>query len=314
MPPSPAPILCLMGPTASGKTGLAVELVQRLPFEIISVDSAMIYRGMDIGTAKPDPGVLAMAPHHLIDILDPAETYSAAQFRDDALNLMEQIIARGCLPLLVGGTSLYFRALQHGLSDLPAADPRVRAEIERQAAGAGWDALHAELAAVDPVAAARIHPNDPQRISRALEVYRLTGRALSDWFEAGRGKASPYRFVNLALMPPERALLHARIDERFRLMLQQGLVEEVRALYERGDLTPELPSMRAVGYRQIWSWLAGESTEAEMVERGIAATRQYAKRQLTWLRGEQDLTWLDPSEPGLADRVAAWWQGGAELI
>lgn len=302
------PILCLMGPTASGKTDLAVELVRRLPFEIISVDSAMIYRCMDIGTAKPGPEVLEEAPHHLIDILDPAERYSAARFREDALAVMEQILDRGRLPLLVGGTSLYFRALQHGLSELPEADPHVREELERQAKVQGWEALHRELAAVDPVTAKRIHPNDPQRIGRALEVYRLTGRPLSDWFSEGRRGETPYRFHNLALAPPDRRLLHERIAIRFRRMLEQGFVDEVRALYERGDLSPGLPSMRAVGYRQVWAWLAGECDEAEMVERGIAATRQYAKRQITWLRGEPELTWLDPAETGLADRLADWWE------
>ena len=308
------PILCLMGPTASGKTGLAVELVRRLPFEIISVDSAMIYRGMDIGTAKPGPEVLAQAPHHLIDILDPAERYSAARFRDDALALMEQIRARGGLPLLVGGASLYFRALQQGLSQLPEADPALRAELEARAAREGWDALHRELARLDPEAARRIHPNDPQRIGRALEVQRLTGRPLSDWFREGRGAESPYRFVNIALAPPERGVLHQRIAERFRHMLEEGLVEEVRALYARPDLHAALPSMRCVGYRQVWSWLAGECSETEMVERGIAATRQYAKRQLTWLRGEPELAWLDPVTPGLADRLAAWWEAGGDHL
>jgi tRNA dimethylallyltransferase len=299
-----------MGPTASGKTGLAVELVQRLPFEIISVDSVMIYRGMDIGTAKPGPEVLARAPHHLIDILDPAERYSAARFRDDALALMEQIRARGGLPLLVGGTSLYFRALQQGLSALPEADPALRAELEDWAAREGWATLHRELARLDPQAARRIHPNDPQRIGRALEVQRLTGRPLSDWFREGRGADSAYRFVNVALAPPERGILHQRIAERFRHMLDAGLVEEVRALYARPDLHAGLPSMRSVGYRQVWSWLAGECSEAEMVERGIAATRQYAKRQLTWLRGEPELAWLDPAMPGLADRLTDWWASG----
>jgi tRNA dimethylallyltransferase len=301
-----------MGPTASGKTGLAVELVQRLPFEIISVDSAMIYRGMDIGTAKPGPEVLARAPHHLIDILDPAERYSAARFRDDALALMEQIRARGGLPLLVGGTSLYFRALQQGLSALPEANPACRAELEDWAARDGWGALHRELARVDPEAARRIHPHDPQRIGRALEVYRLTGRPLTEWFREGRTAEAPYRFVNLALAPPERGLLHRRIAERFRLMLEQGLVEEVRGLHARPELHAGLPAMRAVGYRQVWSWLAGECSEAEMVERGIAATRQYAKRQLTWLRSEAELTWLDPASPRLADHIARWWETGAQ--
>lgn len=306
-------ILCIMGPTAAGKTGLAVELVQRLPFEIISVDSAMVYRGMDIGTAKPERDMLDIAPHHLIDILDPAQSYSAAKFRADALALMEQILERGRLPLLVGGTMLYFRALQYGLSELPAADSELRAELEARAAQQGWEAMHAELARVDPSTAARIHPNDPQRIGRALEVYELSGRPMSEWFEQGRGETSPYAFVNLALAPPERATLHERIAERFHRMLELGLVDEVRALYERGDLHAELPSMRAVGYRQVWSYLAGEGSFAQMAERGVIATRQYAKRQYTWLRSDASLHWLDPATPRLLDRVTAWYQGQADL-
>ncbi len=301
-----------MGPTAAGKTGLAVELVEKIPFEIISVDSAMIYRGMDIGTAKPEPAVLAQAPHHLIDILDPSQSYSAAEFRNQAIDLIEEIFSRGHQPLLVGGTMLYFRALQQGLSDLPAADYGIRAQLEAQAAAQGWATLHAELARVDPGSAQRIHPNDPQRISRALEVYRLTGRSLSDWFTEGRGQESHYRFINLGLMPPQRSVLHERIARRFQQMLTQGLVEEVEALFRREDLHPGLPAIRAVGYRQVWSYLAGECSHGEMVEKGIAATRQYAKRQLTWLRSEPRLQWVDPGRQDLSQRIARWWQDGIE--
>jgi tRNA dimethylallyltransferase len=302
-----------MGPTASGKTSLAVELVQHLAAEIISVDSAMVYRGMDLGTAKPDAETLARAPHHLVDILDPAQPYSAARFRDDALRLMEQIRARGRLPLLVGGTMLYFRALFEGLSALPAADPVLRQRLAAEAQHQGWRGLHSRLAEIDPEAAARIHPHDPQRIQRALEVFELTGRPISDWHREGRQTESCYQYVKLALVPPQREQLRARIESRFQQMLAAGLVAEVRALYERGDLSRELPAMRAVGYRQVWDYLAGELTEQEMVEQGIRATRQYAKRQLTWLRSEPGLHWLNPETPGLGRAVAAWWQGKAEL-
>ena len=283
-----------MGPTASGKTGLAVELVQRLPVDIISVDSALIYRGMDIGTAKPDAATLARAPHRLIDIRDPSEVYSAAEFRRDALREMREISGRGRIPLLVGGTTLYFRALELGLSNLPAADPEVRAQLETEAADIGWQGMHARLQVVDPVAAARIHPNDPQRIQRALEVYELSGEPMSELFAAGRESDSGYGFIKIALLPADRALLHARIETRFRIMLEQGFLDEVRGLRARGDLRPELPSMRAVGYRQAWSHLAGELSADEWVERGIIATRQYAKRQFTWLRGETECQCIDP--------------------
>lgn len=292
----------LMGPTASGKTGVAVELVQQLPLEIISVDSAMIYRGMDIGTAKPDEQTLRLAPHHLIDILDPSEIYSAAEFRHDALQAMDDIVARGNTPLLVGGTTLYFRALEQGLSDLPSADADVRAELEAEAAEAGWPAMHARLQQVDPEAAERIHPNDPQRIQRALEVYELCGEPMSALFAAGRNQAPAYRFLKIALVPGDRALLHTRIAERFHLMLEQGFVNEVRHLHERSDLHTDLPAMRAVGYRQAWAWLDGNLSEQEWVERGIIATRQYAKRQMTWLRSERDCHWIDPLQE---DPVAA---------
>ncbi len=289
--PAPSPVACIMGPTASGKTELAVALVERLPFEIVSVDSAMIYRGMDIGTAKPDAAVLARAPHRLIDILDPAETYSAARFRADCLAEMEQIRAKGRLPLLVGGTGLYFRALAEGLAELPGADPGLRAELAERLAQVGPAGLHAELARVDPESAARIHPNDPQRLQRALEVHRLTGEPLSAWHARQVAAAVPLRRLVLA---PSRERLAARIEQRFDAMLAAGFVDEVRALRARGDLHAELPSMRAVGYRQAWQFLDGELDEAAFRERAIAATRQYAKRQLTWFRREPAARWVDP--------------------
>lgn len=299
--------ILLMGPTASGKTGVAVELVQQLPLEIISVDSALIYRGMDIGTAKPDARTLAHAPHRLIDILDPSQTYSAAQFRDDALREMADICAGGNTPLLVGGTSLYFRALEAGLSDLPGADPAVRESLAADAARLGWAAMHARLQAVDPQSAARIHPNDPQRLQRALEIYELTGEPMSRLLAAGRNPASGYRFLKIALVPGDRDRLHARIAERFGAMVAQGFLDEVRALRARGDLSPQLPSMRAVGYRQAWAHLQGNLSVSEWVERGVIATRQYAKRQITWLRSESECHWVDPLE---GDPLAAV----AELI
>ncbi len=301
--PEVPPAICLMGPTASGKTALAVELVERLPCEIISVDSAMVYRGMDIGTAKPGPGILARAPHRLIDILDPAEAYSAARFRDDARREMADIRAAGRIPLLVGGTMLYFRVLLEGLSELPSAAPAVRAEIAAEAERAGWAALHRELAAVDPRAAARIHPNDPQRIQRALEIYRLTGVPLSEWHARAGRRPAAGPFFTVALIPADRAELHRRIEARFQAMLAAGFVDEVRALFERGDLGPELPAMRAVGYRQIWQFLSGETDHATMAERAVTATRQYAKRQLTWLRAQAtDLT-LEAGGRGLGQRI-----------
>jgi len=282
------PAVFLMGPTAAGKTGLAVELVQRLPLEIISVDSAMVYRGMDIGTAKPSPAVLAQAPHRLIDILDPLESYSAGRFRRDALAAMEDIAAQGRIPLLVGGTGLYFRALEQGLSPLPPADPELRRRLKQQAARDGWQGLHEQLPRLDPAAAQRIHPNDPQRIQRALEVHELTGRTLSDLWAESREPPFPWRTMKVVVYPPDRGFLHARIRERFEVMLRQGFVEEVAALRRRDDLVPELPSMRAVGYRQVWGYLDGLYGSEEMRERGIVATRQLAKRQLTWLRTEAD--------------------------
>lgn len=293
----------LMGPTASGKTDLAVELVRKLPVEIISVDSALVYRGMDIGTAKPGPEVLAEAPHRLINILDPAEAYSAARFREDALRHMAEITAAGRIPLLVGGTMLYFRALQQGMATLPEADPELRARLEAEAEALGWQAMHDRLAKVDPVSAERIHPNDPQRLQRALEVYELSGVPLSELWAQQQGDTLPYRTMKLAVAPDDRAELHQRIALRFRLMLEQGLIEEVEALYRRGDLRPELPSIRCVGYRQVWQYLAGELSYEEMVEKGITATRQLAKRQFTWLRSEENLRWFATFDPMLREKV-----------
>ena len=281
-----------MGPTASGKTALAVHLSGRLPFELVSVDSALVYRGMNIGTAKPDAAILARAPHALLDLRDPNEAYSAAAFREDALKHMADITARGRVPLLVGGTMLYFRALLRGLDDLPRADPDARAAIETAARARGWPALHAELAAVDPATAARLAPGDAQRIGRALEVYRLSGQPLSAQL-ARRVETLPYRVLQLALVPGDRAILHQRIATRFDAMLADGLLDEVRDLRTRYPLTPELPAMRAVGYRQAWAYLDGTIDAQALREQGIAATRQLAKRQLTWLRSWPDAVTLD---------------------
>ncbi len=286
------PVILLMGPTASGKTDLAMALRERLPVELISVDSAMVYRGMDIGTAKPNAEELARAPHRLIDICDPAEVYSAARFRTDALREMAEIVDAGRIPLLVGGTMLYYRALQYGLSEMPRADPVVRQRLERQLSSEGLRALHERLAVVDPVAAQRIHPNDPQRTLRALEVWELSGRPLSE-LQAAAGSPMPYRAIKLVRSPASRARLHERIDQRFLAMLENGFVEEVEQLVARGDLDPDLPSMRSVGYRQVWGWLRGEFDRDEMIGRGQAATRQLAKRQMTWLRSEKSCHWLD---------------------
>ncbi|MDO2948429.1 tRNA (adenosine(37)-N6)-dimethylallyltransferase MiaA [Aeromonas simiae] len=292
----------LMGPTASGKTDLAMALTRALPCDIISVDSALIYRGMDIGTAKPSQAELAAAPHRLIDILDPAQSYSAADFRRDALREMADIAGRGRIPLLVGGTMLYFKALLEGLSPLPSADPQVRRQLEDEAARLGWQALHDELKRIDPVAGARIHPNDPQRLSRALEVYRISGKTLTE-LTLIQGEALPYRVSQFAIAPEERGELHRRIELRFDLMLAGGFEQEVRQLYQRGDLTPDLPSIRCVGYRQMWDYLAGEVGYDEMRYRGIVATRQLAKRQMTWLRGWPDVTWLTSGAKDNVQRV-----------
>ncbi len=281
-----------MGPTASGKTALAVHLAAHFPVDLISVDSALVYRGMDIGTAKPDAATLARAPHRLLDIRDPTETYSAAAFRADALQAMAEITASGRVPLLVGGTMLYFRALLRGLDDLPRADAAVRAELDAAARARGWPALHAELAVVDPVTAARLAPNDAQRIGRALEIFRLSGQPMSLQLAQASSRL-PYDVLQLALIPSDRSVLHRRIAERFDAMLADGLLDEVTRLRAQHALNPDLPAMRAVGYRQAWAYLEGAIDETALREQGIAATRQLAKRQLTWLRSWPDAVTLD---------------------
>lgn len=320
--PALPPAIFLMGPTAAGKTDLALELARSLPCELISVDSALIYRGMDIGTAKPEKSVLAEFPHRLIDIRDPLEAYSAAEFRADALAAMAEITSRGKIPLLVGGTMLYYKALLEGLADMPSADESVRREIEAQAAAQGWAAVHAELARVDPQSAARIHPNDPQRLTRALEVWRVSGLSMSEHrlrqqqnagLDTPGGGQFPYTVAQLAIAPLERQVLHERIARRFQLMLEQGFIEEVETLRRRGDLHAALPSIRAVGYRQAWDYLDGRLTHDEMVERGIIATRQLAKRQFTWLRGWSDVHWLDSLAGDNLSRVLKYLESVAIL-
>lgn len=296
-------VLCVMGPTASGKTALAAHLAAQLPLTLVSVDSAQVYRGMDIGTAKPD----VTLPHRLVDIVDPDEPYSAARFREDALREIADIAAANHVPLLVGGTMLYFRALFHGIAAMPAADAVVRAEIEADAEVRGWPALHAELEAVDPAAAARIKPTDPQRIQRALEVYRLTGTSISQLQRettSTEGNAG-LRFHKLAVAPADRAILHRRIEARLRAMVEAGLVDEVRSLRARYP-GADLPALRAVGYRQILAALDGQLSMEDAVERALVASRQLAKRQLTWLRTEPDLAWIDPCQPDWLDRGLAW--------
>ncbi|WP_440903576.1 tRNA (adenosine(37)-N6)-dimethylallyltransferase MiaA [Catenovulum sp. SX2] len=292
----------IMGPTASGKTALALELAKHFPIEIISVDSALVYKGMDIGSAKPTAEEQAVAPHHLIDFLDPAESYSAADFRKDALKLIEQIHGRNKLPVLVGGTMLYFKALLEGLSELPAADEKVRAELAAEADKVGWQVMHQQLAEIDPVAAERIHPNDPQRINRALEVYRISGKTMTELTE-DKGQAFPYKVTQFAIAPNSREVLHQRIEHRFKLMLQQGFEQEVIKMFERGDLHEDLPSIRCVGYRQMWDYLAKKIEYDEMVFRGTVATRQLAKRQMTWLRNWPQINWLDSEQSGLIEKT-----------
>jgi tRNA dimethylallyltransferase len=291
--------IALMGPTASGKSAVALELAERLHGEIVSVDSALVYRGLDIGAAKPTRAEQAQVPHHLLDLRDPWQPYSAAEFATDARAAIDGILARGRLPILAGGTGLYFRALLEGLADMPAADDATRAVIAAEAEARGWAALHADLAAVDPDAAARIHPTDAQRIQRALEVHRLSGRPISDWQRASRRTRFPLKILKLALAPPDRAVLHARIERRFDAMLDAGFLDEVRGLRALPELQAharplDLPAIRAVGYRQAWQHLDGSATVGEFRERAIAATRQLAKRQFTWLRGELDARWIDP--------------------
>jgi tRNA dimethylallyltransferase len=305
--------VAIMGPTASGKTAAALAIARERPVEIISVDSALVYRGMDIGTAKPTPDELAAAPHHLIDIIDPLDSYSVAQFRTDTLRLVDDISARGALPLLVGGTMMYFKGLTEGLDDLPTADATIRARIEQDAATRGWPALHARLREVDPITAARLAPNDAQRINRALEIHAISGKPMSSLL-SGRGKLTlPFELLPIALEPSDRAILHARIAARFDAMLGQrddsGLVAEVAALRARGDLQPNLPSMRCVGYRQAWDYLDGTIDRPTLRDTGIIATRQLAKRQLTWLRAMPERIVLDclgsNPAPAILARIAA---------
>ena len=293
----------LMGPTAAGKTDTAMALHERLGHELISVDSAMVYRGMDIGSAKPSPAELSRAPHHLIDIRDPATPYSAADFREDALSLMRQISAAGNVPLLVGGTMLYYKRLVEGVANLPAADPVIRQQLEEKWQKEGLLSLHKRLAEVDAVSAQRIHPNDPQRIMRALEVYYASGRPMSDlWAEQSR-ETFPWRVLSIVLAPSDRHLLHQRIAKRFELMMAEGLINEVAALKKRNDLHLGLPAMKSVGYRQVWEYLEGDYDYATLVERGVIATRQLAKRQLTWLRSWPSLEWVDSQRPDALDKV-----------
>lgn len=288
-------VICLAGPTAAGKSASTLALAERWPLEIVNVDSATIYRGMDIGTAKPSAAEQALVPQHLLDILDPAQSYSAAEFRADALRLIDEITARGRIPLLAGGTMMYYKALRDGLDDLPQADPALRAELEARAARDGWPALHAELARLDPITAARLAPNDSQRIQRALEICHLSGQPMSALLGRSRATAdeADKRYLTISLEPSERAALHARIEQRFDAMLANGLLDEVRGLHARADLHPGLPSVRCVGYRQMWAHLDGEISLDEAREQGIAATRQLAKRQITWLRAQPERVIVD---------------------
>ncbi len=296
--------VCLMGPTAAGKTELAISLLKRFPFEIISVDSALVYRGMDIGTAKPDSETLARAPHRLIDIRDPEDSYSAGAFVRDAIDAMADVTAAGRIPLLAGGTMMYFRALTEGLAELPPASPEIRAELDRESEAAGWSALHARLAEADPESAARIEPNDRQRIQRALEVYIASGETLSSLTRL-TAPAAGVRFIKVALNPADRAALHDRIERRLEHMVKAGFVDEVRSLMVRPGLDRDSPAMRAVGYRQYWSYLAGDYDEDEAFRRALYATRQLAKRQITWLRKVSDIFMADPLEAGAIDAISA---------
>ncbi|KZE29789.1 tRNA (adenosine(37)-N6)-dimethylallyltransferase MiaA [Crenobacter luteus] len=303
---TPLPALFLMGPTASGKTALAVALAQALDGEVISVDSALVYRGMDIGTAKPTRAEMAGVPHHLIDVIDPTDAYSAAQFHADAMAAIADIASRGRLPILAGGTMLYFKALEEGLSDLPQADPALRARLDAEAAERGWPALHQRLAEVDPVTAARLAPADSQRIQRALEIWELSGQPMSELIARGREGAPTLNLLKLALQPAERAWLHARIALRFEKMLDAGLLDELVALRQRWpSLSLDLPSMRCVGYRQAWEYLDGRIDRQTLIDTGVAATRQLAKRQLTWLRGMENLVAIDCQQAELVTPALA---------
>jgi tRNA dimethylallyltransferase len=297
------PAIFLMGPTAAGKTDLAVELVQQRDCEIISVDSALIYKGMDIGSAKPDAATLAAAPHHLINICDPLESYSAARFCTDALALMAQITARGKVPVLVGGTMMYYKALMDGLAQLPASQPAIRSQLEQEILDHGLEAMHVRLCDIDAVAGARINAADPQRITRAMEVFLLTGETLTAHWSRQEQQRLPYQVTSVGVWPSDRAVLHQRIEQRYEIMLQQGFKQEVESLMARGDLHLDLPSMRCVGYRQMWQHLAGEYDDAMMQFKGIVATRQLAKRQLTWLRSWPELQIFDSVDAKLTFNV-----------
>jgi len=303
-----------MGPTATGKTDIAAELFKRLPIELISVDSALVYRGMDIGTAKPSREFLNNVPHRLIDICEPDETYSAARFRDDAMLAIDEIHSNNRFPLLVGGTGLYFRALESGISDLPDADAEVRQRLESEANEIGWQAMHDRLAEIDPVSADRIHPNDPQRIQRALEIYEISGRSMTDHYDDGDASSFPFELIKIILNPGDRSKLHERIEHRFIKMLDEGLVDEVRAFHANDQFSGSLPAMRMVGYRQVWNYLDGETDYEGMVEKGIIATRQLAKRQMTWLRKEENGIWLDSDESGLVDKIQGILAEKAHLL
>ncbi len=294
-----------MGPTAAGKTDLAIELAKQFPVEIISVDSALVYRGLNIGTAKPSPEILQDYPHHLVDIVDPIEPYSAGSFREDALCLMTEITARGNIPLLVGGTMLYFKALQQGLADLPAADPKIREKLDADIAEHGLTYLHDQLKQVDPTSAARIHINDPQRIQRALEVYLITGKSMTELTKESV-QSLPYNVIKIIISPQDRAILHQRIADRYNNMMMAGFIDEVKGLFSRSDCHANLPAIRAVGYRQVWAYLEGEYDQETLIEKAIIATRQMAKRQLTWLRAQQDGVWFDSGSGLPVDQVVSY--------
>ena len=300
--------VCLMGPTASGKTEVAISLCKRFPFEIISVDSALVYRGMDIGTAKPDAATLERTPHRLIDIRDPEEPYSAGEFVRDARQAMEEIFAAGRIPLLAGGTMMYFRALTRGIAELPVADNELRRQIDAEAENAGWPALHAELSRFDPKTAARLNPNDSQRIQRALEVYRASGKPLSEWQEEAAANSEPddIEYIRVGLQPEPRQVLHKRIDERLNIMINKGVLDEVKVLRERPKLTRNASSMRCVGYRQFWTHTIGEYSLETARYKALVATRQLAKRQITWLRSEDSLKSFDPLEADVIDAISGF--------
>jgi len=304
------PVVFLMGPTASGKTALAMQLYDELPCEIVSVDSAMIYKGMDIGTAKPDAETLRQYPHRLIDLCDPAEAYSAAEFRRDALNEISEIRNSGKIPLLTGGTMMYFNALKNGLAQLPEADPDVRQRLLDEANAMGWPHMHAKLAKVDPESAQRLNPNDSQRLQRALEVYEVSGRTMTDLWAEQEQQKPEFPIISMAVMPNDRAELHQRIEQRFDIMLEQGFVDEVRSLWDRGDLNLQMPSVRCVGYRQVWEYFSDTWDYETMRFKGIVATRQLAKRQVTWLRSWEKLAWMDTHDPKLLSNALKLVGGG----